>query len=433
MPQNITQILDHNLCTGCGTCNGVCPESAIKMIINPNGVFVPQVDSNRCVECGVCLNVCPGESVDIKGLSYEIFGKHASDQIMGNYIACYFTYSKNNTIRYNSASGGLITQLLIFALETGIIDGALVTKMDAKNPLKPQVFIARTVEDIIEASKSKYCPVPVNSLLSEILKSSSTDKFAVVGLPCHIHGIRKAEKINEDLKSKIVLHIGIVCNHTPSFHATEFLLKQLNIKEEDLSKFSYRGKGWPGGISLSLRNEKEMFIPHFSKFYWGTAFNLFFFPHRCLLCGDKLCDLSDISCCDAWLPELANDSCGNSLIIARSKVGNDILNKAFKADILDLKEANVDSVLRSQSVVAVKKRVKASVNLFSSSGKKVPSINQFLPGPALFNYVFALFLYSLNLFLSRKYLWKITTVFTIIVSHSPVKKHTLSKFFMRGN
>ena len=34
--------------------------------------------------------------------------------------------------------------------------------MKKDNPLEPEPFIARTREEIIEASKSKYCPVPAN-------------------------------------------------------------------------------------------------------------------------------------------------------------------------------------------------------------------------------------------------------------------------------
>src|SRR5690606_36009483 len=114
----------------------------------------------------------------------------------------------DDNIRYNSSSGGLVTQILCFALEKGIINGALVTKMNKESPLQPQPFIARTKEEIIEASTSKYCPVPANMALKEIL-SSDVEKVAVVGLPCHIMGIRKAEMKNNLLKNKIVLHMGI--------------------------------------------------------------------------------------------------------------------------------------------------------------------------------------------------------------------------------
>jgi len=53
---------------------------------------------------------------------------------------------------------GVVTQLLIFLLEKGIIDGALVVRMREDQPLEPEPFIARTKEEIISTSKFKYCP-----------------------------------------------------------------------------------------------------------------------------------------------------------------------------------------------------------------------------------------------------------------------------------
>jgi coenzyme F420 hydrogenase subunit beta len=60
-------------------------------------------------------------------------------------------------LRYNSASGGLAPDP-IYALEKGLIDGALVTRMNSANPLESEAFIARLPKDVIAASKSKYCP-----------------------------------------------------------------------------------------------------------------------------------------------------------------------------------------------------------------------------------------------------------------------------------
>jgi coenzyme F420 hydrogenase subunit beta len=193
----------------------------IKLTINEKkGIYVPKLDEEKCNNCGLCYKVCPGHSVDFKNLNLEVFGKESEDILIGNYLNCYIGHATDYDIRYNSASGGLITQLLIFALEEGIIDGALVTRMKKDNPLEPEPFIARTKGEIIEASKSKYCPVPANIALKEILASKEGEKFAVVGLSCHIQGIRKAEQINKKLKERIVLHLVLFCNHGVNFIGT---------------------------------------------------------------------------------------------------------------------------------------------------------------------------------------------------------------------
>ena len=115
---NITNIVNKDLCMGCGTCKSICPNSAINIILNEQrGLYIPVVDSNKCVDCSLCYKVCPGHSVDFKGLNQKIFNKEPENPRIGNYIDCYIGHSENNEIRHNSSSGGLVTSLLTYAIE----------------------------------------------------------------------------------------------------------------------------------------------------------------------------------------------------------------------------------------------------------------------------------------------------------------------------
>ena len=87
------------------------------------------------------------------------------------------------------------------AFQKKLIDGVLTTKMNEKQPLRTQTFLATNPEEIISGMGSKYCPVNLNPGLDEIL--SKNGKFAFVGLPCHIHGIRKAQLVNQKIRDKI--------------------------------------------------------------------------------------------------------------------------------------------------------------------------------------------------------------------------------------
>ena len=112
----IAQVVKDGLCTGCGTCIALCPEEAIKLTRNEKkGIYVPELNEEKCNNCGICYEVCPGHEVDFKQLNLEIFGKEPEDVLIGNYLNCYFGHATDYDIRYNSASGGLVTQLLIFA------------------------------------------------------------------------------------------------------------------------------------------------------------------------------------------------------------------------------------------------------------------------------------------------------------------------------
>ena len=351
-----------DICSGCGTCISLCKNKALKIELNSErGVYYPKVDISKCDDCSFCQKICPVSDGNIIKLSEKIFGRKITDILVGNILGCYTGYSTSQRIRYESASGGLITQLLIFALERELIDGALVTKMREVDPLKTESFIARTKDEILEASKSKYCPTPANVALIEILKRNG--KYAVVGLPCHIRGIRRAELHNRELRERIVLHLGLFCHHTPNFWATEILLKRMNIKSDDVVKLDYRGGGWPGFMDIKLRNGRNVSIDLQS--YWRFLGLDFFISRGCLLCTDCLNELADISFGDAWLPEFSKDNLGTSMIIVRNDVGMKILKDAEFEGYIKLSKIDVKKVIQSQlDTLYLKKKVTpAYINL----------------------------------------------------------------------
>lgn len=349
--QTIETVAKQGLCTGCGTCVGICPDLAIRMRIDRRkGTYVPELIENECNQCGICLDACPGHSIDFGKLNLEVFGKEPEDILLGHYIGCYLAHAIDSEIRYNSASGGLVTSLLIFALEQGLIDGALVTRMKKDSPLEPEPFIARTREDILQAVGSKYCPVPVNAGLEAILEQEG--KYAVVGLPCHIYGIRKAEAVSNTLREIINLHLGIFCSHTVSFRGTEFLLRKLGVRSEEVAEISYRGGGWPGGVTIGLRNGSVRFVPNQPGSLWSTMFSGFFYtPSCCLSCGDVTNELADISFGDPWLPEIVRvEHEGKSIVISRSERGEALLRAASSKGAIELAALDSKDVIRSQRI-----------------------------------------------------------------------------------
>lgn len=348
--ERVSFVTDANLCTGCGTCFALCPNEAIEMVLNEKKeIYVPKLNDVKCNNCGICFKLCPGHKIDFKKLNLDLFGKEPKDILIGNYLNCFVGHSKNYEIRYNSASGGLITALLVSALEEGLIDGALVTRMKKDKPLEPEPFIARTKNEIIEAIGSKYCPVPANIALKEILKTKDGEKFAVVGLPCHIHGLRKAEQINKELKKKIVLAIGIFCSHVDSFQATNNLLNQKGLELQDITELRYRSGGWPGKMQIKFTNSK-IYELNYHEYIQITHSNNFFTPDRCLLCCDLTAELADISCGDAWLPEYKSDNIGKSMIIVRTKTGRDLVDRSLAKESIELNLIDRKKVIEAQGI-----------------------------------------------------------------------------------
>lgn len=361
------------LCTGCGTCAGICPRDAVQMVIDRRlGLYLPVVDRGNCSECGLCLAVCPGHRVDFRQLNRDVFGRELQANPLGDYLKCVVGYARDYDTRYNAASGGLVTTLLVHALEEGLIDGALVTRMSQENPLEPQPFVARTRDEIVSAARSKYCPVPANVALREILKAGDGQRFAVVGLPCHIQGLRKAETTIKKLRDRVTVHFGLVCSHSDSFQGTDFLLRKYGVRRQDVARIDYRGRGWPGCLAIRTRDGAERTVP-FDDYITAHA-GYFFAPRRCTLCCDMGARLSDASFMDCWLPEVkAQDSIGTSIAFCRSEDADRLFRSAAQRGLVDLRELPGSDTKRIRGMSRIGNRdLKALMQFARLRGIPVP-------------------------------------------------------------
>jgi len=379
----IRWVVKRGLCTGCGTCAGICPHDALGMVIDrKRGRYVPQIDKGRCTRCGLCVDVCPGHSVDFEGLTRALMGEIPEDMALGKYLGSYIGHATDKDVRYDGASGGLVTALLVFALDQGLIDGALVTQMRPGKPLEPKSFIARTKEEIVSAAGSKYCPVPAGVALDKILHSDG--KFAVVGLPCHIQGVRKAEQHIAKLRGRIRYHISIPCSIDYSFRATEAILRGLGIPPRSVATLEYRGRGWPGSMLIRQQDGTEKIVPLKDYYKQLGPYSL----RRCTLCSDMLGELSDLSCGDAWIPDvMAADKVGSSFVLTRTSEGEELLEAAAAEECVELSDLDLGELAASQGHALFKKRkLGARMALFRWTGKSVPKYRQKLLKPIRSDY-----------------------------------------------
>lgn len=343
----VMDVVRHGLCCSCGTCVGMCPSNALSLTEDHSGIYVPVIDESKCSNCGLCMKVCPGYSVDFDSLNRSVFNTIPKDVLVGKTIASYLSYSLDDAVREGGQSGGAISSLLSFALEKGIIDGAIVTRMRHSIPLRPEVYIAKTRDDVLKASKSKYCPVPTNIIIREVLNTDG--RFAFVGTSCQMQGIRKAEALSWELKEKIILHLGVFCDRTLNFHFQQYILSRARVKEGDVKEFSYRSKkwrGWPGDLEIQLKFGETIFLPK----DWRISVKPLFTVQRCLLCFDKLNQLSDISFGDAWLHESSGDEKGLSVMISRNEWAQRLLVDALNEGIVFCEGLPLGKIVKGQRV-----------------------------------------------------------------------------------
>ncbi len=256
---------------------------------------------------------------------------------IGSYKNIYICQSKDEEILKKSSSGGFVTESLIYALKSKVIDAAIVVSMSKKQPWKYEVTLAKKPEEIISAAGSKYSTINLKDFL-EIANNNQKLNLAIVGLPCHITAIKQLQK--KGLYKNIKLLIGLFCGYNMPFRATEFLIKKSKIKLSQIKSLEYRGNDYPGGFLIktkqklkflpkkyqqypeghtTISNQKHYFLP---KGYYDFL-NLMFVPKGCLRCRDYTNELADISVGDAWNWD------NSSVVLPRTELGNKLMENTL--------------------------------------------------------------------------------------------------------
>ena len=346
--RNIRLVVDNRLCTGCGGCGEICPQKCIGTLFDKEkGFYVTRVDESKCVDCGLCRKICP----------VYTWCNSSGNLLVGENRTVYSGYSNDKDLRYDCASGGFTTSLLVHLLEHKYVDAVVTTVRDEKEPLRSKWRICFTKEEVSASRGSVYAPTSYGGIVSELLEASC-ERVAVVGLPCHIQMLSNLEKEWKKLNGRFFLKISLVCGHAPSLKGYEYSLKHLGIKEEDVKSVRNRGDGWPGFLKIQMRDGREHKIKYGNKYSWGTVLSSpLFTPDGCSHCVDATGYEADISVCDAWLPKFADDRIGRNLVLVRTERAEAIVSEMAAKGIVSLQKEELADFVRANHRVFKEKLI----------------------------------------------------------------------------
>ncbi len=331
-----------NLCYGCGTCAGVCPTGSMTMQKDKLGVFTPSYNGDLCIRCNNCVNVCPATAE----YKHHCDIVKQEENLMNPCRKAFVGYTKNDQVRNKATSGGIITTLLDWAIREKIIDSALVVKSKTDDPFSSEATIIFDCPSLYESSGSRYLPVEFSSAIKAIIYNENIKKTAIVGLPCHIHGITLAQSLLPNLNEKIIFKIGLFCKQTKDIRFTDMILAKMKLNKNEVKSIKYRAKGWPGNIVVTLKNEQIKIFPYnYFNMLWGA---LSCSPKSCLTCTDSMSRYADISVGDAWLPDYINEEQGTSVILARTQTGQKLLNQAITKNKIAIQSIDPTEILKVQ-------------------------------------------------------------------------------------
>ena len=342
--ENLRSVISHNLCNRCGTCVGL---SEGKIVFgDKTAEYLPEIKHELSDELADRIwRACPGKYFDFPAYRKLFFPEVAHfHTYTGPYQEIFIGFATNPEVRINSASGGILTAILLWLLDKNLIDAAVVTAMSESEPWLAKSFIATTPEDIIRAAQSKYIITSVNEILPLI--ETFQGRLAYVGLPGQVQAIRKLQAMNDPSVRNIHYIFGPFYGNTLHFSSIKSFLRSYGEKDyHNISKLWFRYGEWPGNMRIEMKNGRIIQLPKFHANYLIP----FHILKNSLLCTDLSNEFTDISGGDAWAPVYEERGKGFSMVISRSKKGQEILEKMLSEGYLSLQHIDENEAITMHS------------------------------------------------------------------------------------
>jgi coenzyme F420 hydrogenase subunit beta len=237
-------VIDADRCVQCGACVAACPTDSIGLSKENLPMLV-----KMCTGCALCWDFCPRGGLRYEATWFTDGGEHIARSqseeddwcIIGVDPAPGFGVELSRVAarvqldsKYRSTSsqdGGVVTAILLAALEDNAIDGALVAREDPVSPWRGVPFVATTREEIIDAAGSFYNQTMALSALDlSSVGLGPNARIAVVGTPCEVQGIRALQarswRRGASRVDAIALTIALMC--TKSFDYKKLMVESLS-------------------------------------------------------------------------------------------------------------------------------------------------------------------------------------------------------------
>lgn len=334
------EVVAGGMCVLCGACVGQCPYFHVNRIRGA----VQQIDPCDLEE-GHCYQRCPRTYTDMDALYRMVFGVPYDEDKLGIGVVrdiC-IARSTDPDILKKAQDGGVVSTLLLAALNEGLIDGAVETRMDEDK--SPRGYLATSKKELIECAGNSYEPSASLEALNRIPKESDL-KLGVVGIPCQVLAVAKMRMypfLNRVSMDQVRLVLGLFCGWSLSpglFH--RFLQGRFDLQTVD--KFD---------IPHHPAHSFDVYTPKGKESIDLEEIRQFINP-ACQYCPDMTSEFADISVGSGR----AKFQGWNTLIV-RTEIGERLLEMAKQGGMLETKPIPEESVhhLRKAALNKMKRAI----------------------------------------------------------------------------
>ncbi len=319
------EIIDPGICTLCGACAASC--EVLEVVAGKPTLKGP------CTACGVCYNQCP------RTITTE-------SSLIGN-VRDVFT-AKSILSEVRGQDGGVVTSMLLYGLEEGLLDSAVVTVKSEEEPWKPVPIVAQTREDILRSAGSIYVhSLTMESLMSAIKRGSRSIGF--VGPSCNIDAVHKMQNSPYGLLHMFmranILKLGLFCMDTFYYDGLKAFLEQKGIPLSTVREMKIRR----GKIRITAGSEHVYPLSDLDTIRSGS----------CMVCTDLTAEKADLSFGGVGSKE------GYTTVLARTGLGLELFQDAADRGYIKiepLERQGLDRVLhqakaKKVQMYMIKKRI----------------------------------------------------------------------------
>ena len=308
-----TELVEHvhkrGLCVGCGACVGLCP-----YFLNHKGRTVQLFPCT--LTQGHCFAACPKAEVDLDEISRHHRQRPYNGAPMGDVEEAFAAKAGPKMPAGSFQGGGVVSALLIYALQEGLIKAAILTGKDENGPT-PR--IASHPEEILECATSKFTVAPTLAAFNRAV-SEQISPLGVVGTPCQMTAVAKwrTNPLNRDaFADPVALTIGVFCN----WGLDQRQLHSFLAERMDLSRIRGMDIPPPPANVLVVDLGKETITLPLDEIKP-------FIPETCHLCPDMTSEWADLSV------GMLEGRPGWNTLLVRTQRGKDLAAGATAAGLL---------------------------------------------------------------------------------------------------
>ncbi|MFZ4514834.1 MAG: Coenzyme F420 hydrogenase/dehydrogenase, beta subunit C-terminal domain [Acidimicrobiia bacterium] len=246
------EVVTSGLCTGCAGCVIACPHDVLGYD-DANGVYKPfQLEeyggpadcSHGDKGCTSCTRACPRFRAWEPEIDEFLFGRtRLPEEVSGVCKDIFLARAADTELHQAGQDGGLVSAILVYALEHDLIDAALVSYLEGDGSTwKAIPGVARTRAEVLAAAGSRYTYSANTLAYSELNKED--ERIALVGMSCQssVPPVMKQRKAGKPGR-RLSLNIGLLCSKTFDDAIFEELLeKQYDLPRAVIKKMNIKGK-----------------------------------------------------------------------------------------------------------------------------------------------------------------------------------------------